>query len=174
MIDDTLTAARLDLARGTDLPVRRDPVPWHTVTEQAAARFRELHPEHALEVRLARQLPEVLADVALIRRAADNYLDNAARYSEPSAGPVELAVTADPAGVRIEVRDRGVGVTDEDRPRLFEPFFRGDRSRDRATGGVGMGLALCRRIAEAHGGRVGVEARDGGGTVVWLVLPGSD
>jgi signal transduction histidine kinase len=73
--------------------------------------------------------------------------------------------------VALEVRDQGIGVDPADLPHLFTPFFRTDRSRARDTGGVGLGLALARRIAEAHGGRISARAAEGPGTVFRVTLP---
>jgi signal transduction histidine kinase len=173
LIDDTLVAARLDLARGTDMPLRRERLSWPDLVGQVAARFRDLHPGHHLEVSVAEELPAIVGDRSLLHRVLDNLLDNAAHYSEPAAGPVAVAVVRDDSLVRVEVRDHGVGVAPDDLPRLFEPFYRGDASRDRATGGIGMGLALCRRVVEAHGGSIGAVPRHGGGTTFWFTLPAS-
>jgi signal transduction histidine kinase len=69
------------------------------------------------------------------------------------------------------VIDRGVGISPDDRPRVFTPFFRADRSRTRATGGVGLGLALARRIVEAHGGAIDFHSEPDVGSRFWFVLP---
>ena len=82
-----------------------------------------------------------------------------------------LAARADGGEVALEVRDRGIGVAEEDLPKLFTPFFRTDRSRARDSGGVGLGLALVRRIAEAHDGRVAARRAEGQGTVFQVTLP---
>ena len=76
----------------------------------------------------------------------------------------------DGEGVALSVRDDGPGVKAEELPRLFDPFFRVEASRSRATGGLGLGLMLVRQIAEAHGGRALARSVDGGGltVVVWL------
>ena len=71
----------------------------------------------------------------------------------------------------IEVEDHGAGIPEEDLPHLFRPFFRGDRSRTRTTGGVGLGLLLARRIVEAHGGRLEIASRVGAGTTARITLP---
>ncbi|MCC6523223.1 MAG: HAMP domain-containing histidine kinase [Polyangiaceae bacterium] len=173
LVSDVLTAARLDAGNGA-FPLRRELVDLAAVVEQAAQRFLRDHASHELAApaSTARDPSATVdGDPVLLRRVLDNLLDNAAKFSEPSAGPIELALGVDGDEVWVEVRDRGIGVADEDIARLFDPFFRTDRSRDRGTGGVGLGLHLCRRIAEAHGGRIAAQGRDGGGLRVRLSLP---
>ena len=108
----------------------------------------------------------------LLRRAIDNLLDNAVKYSEP-ADPIVLegAKGSDPDSLVIRVRDLGAGIAPEDVGRVFEPFFRGDRSRTRATGGVGLGLAVARRIVEAHDGVIRVESSPATGTCFSVIVP---
>jgi signal transduction histidine kinase len=106
-------------------------------------------------------------DPALLSRAVDNLLDNARKYSE---GVVTLAARANEA-VEVSVTDHGEGMSEADLSRAFTPFFRADPSRTRDTGGVGLGLSLTRRIAEAHGGRVTLESVKGQGTTARLLLP---
>jgi len=116
-------------------------------------------------------LPPVLADAAAVCRAVQNLLENAVKYGG-RAGWIGVRARHAPSGqVEITVADRGPGIRAEDRPHLFEPFFRG---RDAAAGsipGSGLGLSLVRHIAEAHGGRVTVAAGLGEGTAFTLHLP---
>jgi len=174
LVDDVLTAARLDLAEGrgseADLPLRRERCDPAALVEKAAERFRAAHPDRALSVAVEGPLPLLDADPALLRRALDNLLDNAARHSGDGA-QVDLRARAEGDGVQVEVRDRGVGIAPEDLPRLFTPFFRTDRSRARDTGGVGLGLALSKRIVEAHGGRIAAESAPGEGLRVGFSVP---
>src|SRR5262249_34086846 len=153
LIGDVLTAARLDLGEGPSgtgiPPLRRERLDVGDLLDHAAARFRSAHPERPLIVARPPDLPAVDGDPVLLRRVVDNLLDNAHQYSPRADGEVELSATAGEAGVRIEVEDHGVGIDPEDLPHLFRPFFRADRSRTRATGGLGLGLALARRIVEA-------------------------
>ncbi len=173
ILANVFAIARLDHIHGAGaLALGRGAVSPAKLVGDAAARFRAAHPEHTLNEQVAAGLPELDGDATLLRRVLDNLLDNAAAYGETHA-PIEITAGLDPSGGAIElaVSDRGVGVSAADLPRLFEPFFRGDRSRARATGGVGLGLTLCRRIAEAHGGRITTERRDGGGLTVRATLP---
>ena len=76
--------------------------------------------------------------------------------------------------VVVEIADTGEGIAAEDLPRIFDRFYRGEKSRSRATGGAGLGLAIARGIVEAHGGRIGVESRPGAGSEYWFTLPLAD
>ena len=71
----------------------------------------------------------------------------------------------------MEVRDTGEGIDAEDLPHIFERFYRGEKSRSRATGGAGLGLAIAAGIVRSHGGEIGAESHVGEGTRVWLTLP---
>lgn len=102
--------------------------------------------------------------------AQDNLLDNAGKYSEPDS-TVCLRVTVEAAGLQFEVADQGIGIDAADLSRIGTPFFRTDRSRARRTGGVGLGLALGRRIVDAHGGVLMLESQPGVGTTVRITLP---
>ena len=99
------------------------------------------------------QPPLLALDRSRVRLLLRNLLDNSLRHSDPAAPPPELHCILDAMdGVVLRVRDFGPGVADEHLGRLAEPFFRPDTARQRATGGVGLGLYLCRLVAQAHGG----------------------
>jgi len=172
LLDDVLMTARLDLGGdGGGLVLRREPLSLPEVAAEAVRRFAERCPSRTLQQQIQQELPGVEADRSLLLRVLGNLLDNAAKYSEP-ATELELALARlDDEAVSVEVRDRGIGVKPEDLPRLFDHFFRTDRSRSRGTGGSGLGLALCRRIVEAHAGTIVALQREGGGTVVRFTLP---
>jgi signal transduction histidine kinase len=171
LVGDVLTTARLDATGGFGL--RREPVAAPELLDRAAARFRMLHPERVLEWGGAAVRQPLEADAGLLDRVLDNLLDNAAKYSD-AASPIELSLAEADGGAAIVVRDRGIGIASADLSRVFTPFFRGDRSRARDTGGVGLGLALSKRIVEAHGGRITLESRPGEGTTVRVWLPASE
>jgi len=175
LIEQVMMTARLDLAGSTDgtLPVNLAPMSMSELVARSVKRFGSLHPNHRLDVAVDPDLPRVEGDDKLLHRVLDNLLDNASKYAAPQKGPIELSATIarDEGAVRVTVADRGIGVADEDLDMLFEPFFRSDRSRERGTGGVGLGLALSRRIVEAHRGDIHAESREGGGLVVSFDIP---
>jgi len=105
--------------------------------------------------------------------ALTNLLDNAIKYSEQGR-PVEVGAYAASDLATIEVRDHGIGIPSRDLERIFERFYRVDRARSRATGGTGLGLSIVRHVAQAHGGDVMVESREGEGSVFRLRLPGAN
>ena len=135
---------------------------WTRVETEAAGRGMELRVEPAAgELRLD-------VDRKLIERALGNLFENAVRYA--GSGPVDVDAERDGSRVRLRVRDRGPGVAEQDLPRLFEPFFRADRSRSRRSGAEGLGLMIVKRAAEAHDGTVAASRAEGGGLVVALDL----
>ena len=174
LVDDVLTAARLDLAAGrypgAELPLRRERVDGREFVMRAAERFRSAHPERELELAVDPQLPALDADPALLRRVLDNLLDNARKYSDAGAR-ITLAARPEDGALSVEVADEGIGLDEADLARLFTPFFRSDRSRARGTGGVGLGLALAKRVVEAHGGRIAAQSAPGKGTQVRFSVP---
>lgn len=171
LVADVLTSARLAASEGgaAGFLLNLGPLDAAAVVRAAAARLGERHPGRAVRVAVGEGLPAVRADGALVRRVLDNLLENAARYGE---GPIEVAVAAAGDGVVFSVSDRGPGIEPGDLALLFEPFFRAERSRSRRGGGVGLGLTLCRRIVEAHGGRIEAASRPEGGARFSFVLPG--
>jgi signal transduction histidine kinase len=98
----------------------------------------------------------VRGDRELLRRAIENVLRNAIRYS-PEGSPIDVRVESAAGKASISVRDYGPGVPDEMLPRIFQPFFRADGSRDSQTGGVGLGLAIAHRAIGAHHGNISAE-----------------
>jgi signal transduction histidine kinase len=112
----------------------------------------------------------LLADRTLLYRAIFNLTDNAVRYT-PTGGTITLAAFQTNEHLRLAIQDDGPGIPPEDRPHIFEQFYRGDRSRKKAQGGSGVGLAVCRRIAELHRGTISFETAQGSGTCFFLDLP---
>lgn len=112
----------------------------------------------------------ILGDADRLTQAVGNLLSNAARYT-PEGGHVRVRLLRDGADAVIEVADSGPGVPDADRERVFTRFWRGDPARTRTSGGVGIGLAVVREIAERHAGTVGVHASDLGGAAFVIRIP---
>lgn len=128
-------------------------------------------PEIVIDVLLHGQLERFALDPRLTARAIQNLLRNAMRYCEKR---IQIGVQVNGAGCEIWVDDDGIGIPEDERERIFEPFYRLDRSRDRATGGFGLGLAISRRALEAQGGTLTAESSPLGGARFRLWLPTAD
>jgi len=143
------------------------------VPEVAAAVVTALGPqaeERGIRLRLEDAgAPPALADSGRLRQVLFNLLENAVKYSPPGAEVVVRARAAE-GGVRVEVEDRGPGISRRDQARLFKEFSRVNPPGMRVVG-AGLGLALSRMLAEAMGGRIGVESRPGQGSTFWIALP---
>jgi two-component system, OmpR family, sensor kinase len=135
-----------------------------SIAEDVAADFRIGCPDRELSIHLPEEPVLRSVDEILVRRAVTNLLDNARKYSR---GPLRLAV--EPEG-HLVVSDQGEGIRPEDLPHVFEPFFRADRSRNRSTGGIGLGLGFVQMVARLHDGDVVVETTPGVGSTfrIWL------
>jgi signal transduction histidine kinase len=174
LIDDMMTLARLELTQvreaGVVQPLHLEQTPIAELLAQAAGRFRTQHADRELVLEVESDLPVLAIDRVLVRRVVENLLDNARKYSEPPA-PIRVHADARPGRVRIAVDDHGIGIAIADLKHMFTPFFRTDRSRARATGGVGLGLTLAKRVVEAHAGTIAISSVVDRGTTVTVELP---
>jgi signal transduction histidine kinase len=123
----------------------------------------------SVNLALAPEVPQVLADRVALTRVLRHLLDNAIKFG-PSHQVVQLKV--EPAGpnVRVTVRDRGPGLAPEELERVFDVFYQGDGSATRKAGGLGLGLALVKKLLEAHGAEIQVESAPGRGSSFWFEL----
>jgi signal transduction histidine kinase len=174
LLDDVMTVARLDLSRlhqgAQVMTLQRTSTSIDGLVQKAVSRFRSQYQTHEISVTISPGLPTLSADAVLLRRVIENLLDNARKYSD--AGTT-IHIRASRAGnrVSIAVTDKGIGIDDADLKEVFTPFFRSDKSRSKSTGGVGLGLALARRVVEAHCGTIDIASTPGQGTTVTLDLP---
>jgi signal transduction histidine kinase len=106
-----------------------------------------------------------------IKTVLRNLLENAMKFALPDSRPVEIDLKQDADTVTLRIRDDGPGIPQNDIPNLFEPFFRVDRSRSKKTGGYGLGLSICKRIMEVHGGSISVTNNPGRGASFVLSFP---
>ena len=168
LAEDLLQLAKADAAhallqrRTISLPELVD-----EVLEPYRLRFRDkgITPE----VRVAQGAEQVAADRDRLAQIVGNLAENAWQYTPPG-GRVSIDLERTPEGVRLTVANSGNGIAEEDLPFIFERFYRADKSRSRELGGAGIGLAIVKELAEAHGGTVGASS-SAGETRVWFTLP---
>jgi len=175
LISDVLTAARFELAQGvapsSGFALHLQQLAPRAIAERSAELFSGRHPHRPFSKHFSRDTSTIEADPVLLRRVLDNLLENAHKYSPEGDSEISLSVSERAGQACFEVRDHGMGISDDDLPRIFSAFFRGERSRSRGTGGVGLGLTLAKRIVEAHGGTIEVESVVGQGSTFRAYLP---
>jgi signal transduction histidine kinase len=165
LITDLLESERLASPHAA---LHREPVDLAALAGEVVA---SLEGAPAVKLTAASDLPTLVLDRTRIRLLLRNLLDNALRHSVDAPHPPEIDLRAEGSGLRITVRDHGPGVPDDQLPHLAQPFYRPDAARERATGGVGLGLYLCKLVAQAHGGTFTVRNALPGLEVV-VTLPG--
>jgi two-component system sensor histidine kinase KdpD len=159
----------LDMVRieSGGLSPRREWVPLEELVGSALDRLSARLRGRDVKLDLPPDLPFLCVDPVLFVQVFVNLIDNALKYA-PGDSPIEIAARAVDGRVEIDVADRGPGIRPGEEERVFEKFFRGDRA---GTGGVGLGLPICRGIVAAHGGTIAVRPREGGGVVFRIRLP---
>ena len=123
-----------------------------------------------IDLHLAADATSVPGDPAKLHDVLRNLVENASNYS-PEGGTIEISSRRDGAVVEIIVADHGPGIPAADLPRIFERFYRVDRSRTRDPGGTGLGLSIVRHLVELHEGTVSAANREGGGAIITIRLP---
>src|SRR6266487_1963671 len=169
LVDDLLTLAQLE---SPDSKLQLSEVDLPKLFGDVVSDWEKKFAKKGLKVvlDLAPDVPTIRADAARLGEVLDNLLDNAVKYS-PQNGKIHLQVELRGDDVALSVSDNGVGVGQNDLPRIFERFYRADKARSRELGGTGLGLAIVKHIAQLHGGRVKAESQLGRGTTVRVLLP---
>jgi two-component system phosphate regulon sensor histidine kinase PhoR len=170
LVRDLLRLARLDA--GQELLERVQ----GPVAAIVAGVERDLEPQlsakrQRVDVAVAPDAGTILADPAKLHDVLRNLLENASNYA-PDGSTIEIDARRQGEAVAITVADQGPGIPAGDLPRIFERFYRVDRSRTRDPGGTGLGLSIVRHLVELHGGKVTAANRAGGGAILTVVLPG--
>ncbi len=168
LVADLLLLARVDVGE----VIERQPVPLHQLIEHA--RQEAERRSNGQEITITQSEPvEVLGDANRLAQVLTNLIDNALKHTPP-AGTISLEVERVDDWARVAVADTGVGIADEDLPRVFDRFFRAGPGRKSADGGTGLGLAIVKHLTEAHGGRVTAESQLGVGSrfTAWLPIRG--
>ena len=168
LVNDLLELSRLE--SGT-VDLRLAPIELGSLSDRLREEFsdRLFQKEMRLETDFSRPFTFV-SDESLLHLVLVNLLDNAIKYSSPGSS-LRLGATMGESGVQIEVEDRGMGIPEEELPRIFERFYRVDRSRSPAVPGTGLGLSIVRHVMTLLSGRVAVKSALGKGTTVSLHLP---
>jgi PAS domain S-box-containing protein len=159
------------------LPPVTEPLDVKPAIQDTVAAWQERTDRHRLETDVGAGLPPAEVDGALFRRMLDELLDNAVKYS-PQGGRILVGAGSENGGprrmLRVHVSDEGIGIDQGDLARVFQDFRQVDASSTRSFGGLGLGLAFVKRVAEAHGGGVTVRSESSGGSTFTFTIPAAD
>ena len=166
LIDDIIRLSQLD--EGDELPT--EPVDLLTVSQEAAENLHDAAAARNVTVSVTGQ-PAVIPGVRrLIYEIVYNLCDNAIKYNR-DGGRVDVTVAADAGGSSITVADTGIGIAPEHQGRVFERFYRVDKSHSKASGGTGLGLSIVKHAVQYHHGRIELESMPGTGTTIRAIFP---
>jgi len=179
ILEDLLQLSKIESGQ---VQFKREPLHVGSVVERTLAMIKPLadKKQHQLIAQVASDLPLVNGDQERLVQVLANLVDNAIKYT-PEGGQITVAARRIPiakdrteapqGGVELSVADTGIGIPEQDRPRVFERFYRVDKARSRELGGTGLGLAIVKHIVEGHGGQVWVEANVPTGSRFVVRLP---
>lgn len=168
LVDDLYLLALADVG---ELVCRRERVRWDLVIDESIEAASHQLEQRGISLQMKIDRPVTLqGDPRRLRQILDNLLENCSRYARDKA-TVTVSLHCHQRGAELSVSDNGPGVSSEALPHLFERFYRADSSRSRASGGAGLGLALIKALAEAHGGSVGAAHAPQGGLRVVVTMP---
>jgi two-component system OmpR family sensor kinase len=166
LVEDLLLLARLD----EGIPLSKEPVELVGLVADAIRTAAAVGPDWPTRL-VASHPVEVSADGQRLRQVIDNLLSNV-RSHTPKGTTTTVTVSEDVSGSAvIEVADTGGGLTEDQAQKVFERFYRTDRSRSRESGGAGLGLSIAASIVSAHGGTISAAQRSGGGAVFTVRIP---
>ncbi len=168
IVDDLLDLSTIEAQEAPS----RAPIPVRLLVSETVDLVQAAADLADVPIRVSPEPPEIeiACDRRQMRSALMNLLDNAIKYSGPHQ-PVEVGAHLVGDRIALVVRDHGIGIPTRDLERIFERFYRVDRARSRETGGTGLGLAIVRHVAQAHGGDVTVDSREGEGSTFTIQVP---
>lgn len=167
LIENLLELSR---AQAQQLALYPELIDVKRLVREALSKIRRQATSHRFVTSIRGELPPINGDPLRIERILYNLLENAAKYS-PSRSQIKVSARAEPERLVIGVSDRGTGLTASEQDRIFGPFQRLENSRPDQARGAGLGLMVCRRLVEAHGGEVWVESKKGRGSTFFFSLP---
>jgi PAS domain S-box-containing protein len=167
LIENLLELSR---AQAQQLALYSEPTDVKILVKEALSKIKQQAPSHRFVTSIPDKLPSINVDPLRIERILYNLLDNAAKYSTPGS-QVKVSVNAEPERLVIGISDHGKGLSSSEQARIFGPFQRLENGRPDQARGAGLGLMVCRRLVEAHGGEIWVESKKGRGSTFFFSLP---
>ncbi|MDO4740405.1 MAG: DUF4118 domain-containing protein [Eubacteriales bacterium] len=170
LVENILSLTKLQSGKMT---LDKQPEALEEVIGAALTAMEKRLPGRVIDVEMPEEVLMIPMDAKLVSQVLINLLDNAAKHT-PTDAEISISVAAEDENVRVTVADRGSGIAESDLPRVFQMFYTARSKSPDAKRGVGLGLAICRSVAQAHGGSICAENRPGGGAAFTLTLPLGD
>ncbi len=169
LVDDLFQVSQLDAG---GLKLEKEPTSLSDLISDTLESFSALAIQNRVDLTgyASPGIDPVVMDVQRMGRVLNNLVSNALQHTPPG-GQVEISAEPTDGAVSVSISDSGEGIPQDDLPHIFERFYRGDKSRSRASGGAGLGLAIAKGIIEAHGGSILVESEPGKGTLFSFTIP---
>lgn len=166
LIEDIIRLSQLDEA----VPIPREPMELREVAEDVAASLQDSAAAKGVSLTVTGEEAELQGVPGLVREMVFNLCDNAIKYNVPG-GTVEVSVSRREGGALLTVRDTGIGIPPKYQGRVFERFFRVDKSRSKASGGTGLGLSIVKHGAQYHGAKISLRSQPDRGTEISVLFP---
>jgi OmpR-family two-component system manganese-sensing sensor histidine kinase len=168
LVQDLMLLSRME---SPQVETRKNTVQLDNLVKQVLEEFNELFKNKSIELKLTKSQPlSLTADADQLKRLMTNLLQNAYRYTD-TGGTVQVGLDTFGRYARLVIADSGIGIPPESVPKIFDRFYRVDKSRSRAAGGVGLGLSIVRAIVEGHKGKIDVTSEVNKGTSFTILLP---
>ncbi|WP_010284325.1 ATP-binding protein [Bacillus timonensis] len=177
--DESLRMGRLvnellDLARmqSGNITLNKEKVEFDSLVNRVIRKFQGLAKDNVITLTATKdeEIGEIFLDADRIEQVFTNLIDNAIRHTDEN-GKVEVHVTGQETSVKVDIKDTGSGIPEEDLPFVFERFYKADKARTRGKSGTGLGLAIVKNIIDAHNGNISVHSKLGEGTTFTFVIP---
>jgi two-component system phosphate regulon sensor histidine kinase PhoR len=169
IVEDLLTLSKIELK---EFQLKVEVLSFPELFEDVLHDIQEAAEKKKISISIGLPAPlMVKADRNYLEQILINLIDNAIKYGREGGEITLAAIQKDGGEIEVSVRDNGIGIPQEDLPRIFERFYRVDKGRSRDLGGTGLGLSIVKHLVQAHGGRIWAESRQGEGSTFYFTLP---
>jgi signal transduction histidine kinase len=167
LVNNLLESSRMEAGL---LKLEKSPTLISRIIREAADEARIRDERHRIVTRLEKGLPKINIDAKRIRQVLDNLIDNAVKYS-PVDTKVQISARFDGSGLTVSVADEGPGISGPELSRVFDRMYRIEQRLSSGADGIGLGLYICRRFIDVHGGKIWVESEGNKGSIFYFTLP---